>query len=238
MVIRSTWDYYRRLGEFETWLDHVSHQTTVHNSPEVVRWNMDKRYLRELERADIPVIHTRFMESVADIQSAEFGLDVMVKPVISAGSNDTARFVDDSSGARRFAGHLIDTGRAVMVQPYVSSIDEQGETGLVYFSGQFSHAFHKGPIFGGERLSHNGLYMEEEISPHQETSRERVLGDRVLSFLTHRFGSAPLYARVDMVGDADGEPSIMEVELIEPSLFLHVDEDAGSNAAEATISLL
>lgn len=238
MVIRSTWDYYSRLDEFRDWLTRVSQQTAVHNSAEVVQWNIDKRYLLELEVEGIPVIPTTFISSTSEISVASLGPDVMVKPVISAGSNDTARFVGDPFGASSFAEGILASGRAVMVQPYASTIDEHGEIGLVYFAGAFSHAFHKGPIFRDNNLSHNGLYMEEVISPHEATPAEQALGDQVMMLLANRFDSAPLYARVDMVQVEVGTPSIMEVELIEPSLFLHVDGASAERFACVLVDLL
>ena len=216
----------------------MSKVTTVHNSPEIVRWNMDKRYLRDLVTERISIIPTTFVESVEDLDQARLGLDVMVKPTVSAGSNDTARFVDDPESARVFAKEILDTDRAVMVQPYESAIDEMGETGLLYFSGQFSHAFCKGAIFRNGDATHNGLYVEEEISPRQPSSHELELGDRVIQMVAGRFDALPVYARVDMVSSPDGSASIMEVELIEPSLFLHVDERAATNAARALAALL
>lgn len=231
-MIRSTWDYHRRPQEFLDWLSRVAKVTSLHNALEIVRWNTDKRYLRDVESAGIPVIPTRFVESVSELDTVRFGPDVMVKPTISAGSNDTSRFVDDTSSAREFAEKILDSGRAVMVQPYESSIDELGETGLLYFAGEFSHAFRKGAIFRDGSATHNGLYVEEEIGPRQPSDSELQLGARVLDFVGGRFGSLPLYARVDMVSARDGSASIMEVELIEPSLFLHVEAGAAARFAE------
>lgn len=199
---------------------------------------MDKRYLRDLVTAGIPVIPTTFVESVEDLEQARLGPDVMVKPTVSAGSNDTARFVDDPEAARVFAKAILNSDRTVMVQPYESAIDEMGETGLLFFSGQFSHAFCKSAIFRNGDATHNGLYVEEEISPRQPSTHEIDLGDRVLQMVKDRFGTMPTYARVDMVSTPDGSASIMEVELIEPSLFLHVDERAAVNAARALAALL
>jgi hypothetical protein len=192
---------------------------------------MDKRYLRDVESAGIPVIPTTFIESASDLAEVRFGPDVMVKPTISAGSNDTARFIDDVDLAREFAWKILNSGRAAMVQPYESSIDEMGETGLLFFAGEFSHAFRKGAIFRDGNATHNGLYVEEEIGPRQPSSSELRLGAQVMEFVKKRFGAVPLYARVDMVSAPSGSASIMEVELIEPSLFLHVDDGAADRFA-------
>jgi hypothetical protein len=121
----------------------------------------------------------------------------------------------------------------VLAQPYQSAIDEYGETGLVYLGGQFSHAFRKAPIFADKDQNHNGLYVVEEIMLRIPSAAERAFGDKVVAFVKNKFGLAPLYARVDMVVNADGVPELMELELTEPSLFLHLDDESPARAALA-----
>lgn len=236
VVIRSTWDYHRRPQEFMDWLARISRVTALHNPLEIVRWNLDKRYLRDLVTSGMPVIPTEYVESSDDLDRVRLGPDVMVKPTISAGSNDTARF-QDASGARAFAEAILRSGRAVMVQPYEAAIDERGETGLLFFAGSFSHAFCKSAIFRDGSATHNGLYVEEEISARAPTTEELRLGERVITMVEDRFGVTPLYARVDMVDSGEGTPTIMEVELIEPSLFLDVDVSSASRFADVLAGL-
>ena len=125
-----------------------------------------------------------------------------------------------------------------MVQPYLSTIDSYGETGLLYFNGQFSHAFRKGAIFATGDAHHNGLYVEEDIGERVAPAHERGLGDRVVAWVAERFGQMPLYARVDVVSTSDSTAEIMEIELIEPSLFLHTAAQAPANAAQAIAAVL
>jgi hypothetical protein len=158
---------------------------------------------------------------------------VIVKPAISAGSNNTARYKNDFAGATEHARKLLNSGIAVLAQPYQSAIDEYGETGLVYLGGQFSHAFRKAPIFADKDQNHNGLYVVEEITLRIPSAAERAFGDKVVAFVKNKFGAAPLYARVDMVVNADGVPELMELELTEPSLFLHLDDESPARAALA-----
>ena len=106
----------------------------------------------------------------------------------------------------------------------------------MYLNGEFSHAFHKAAIFSNAAQDHNGVFVEEKISSHGATAGERILGDRVCQFVAHRFGAAPLYARIDMVAAENGEPQLMEVELTEPSLYLHTDPVAPDRAARALVS--
>ena len=232
-VLRSPWDYHERIAEFSAWLKVVATQTRLLNTLPIVEWNLDKRYLRELMSADIAVMETVFVETEADLSNGVFSRDVIVKPAISAGSNNTARYKNDVAGATEHARKLLNNGIAVLAQPYQSAIDEYGETGLVYLAGQFSHAFRKAPIFADKAQNHNGLYVEEEITLRIPSAAERAFGDKVVAFVKNKFGAWPLYARVDMVVNANGVPELMELELTEPSLFLHLDDEALARAAMA-----
>ena len=232
-VLRSPWDYHERIAEFSAWLKAVETQTRLLNTLPIVEWNLDKRYLRELMNSDIAVMNTVFVESEIDLAHEVFSADVIVKPAISAGSNNTARYKHDVAGATDHARKLLSNGIAVLAQPYQSAIDEYGETGLVYLGGQFSHGFRKAPIFADTDQNHNGLYVVEDITLRIPSAAERAFGDKVVAFVTNKFGVAPLYARVDMVVNADGVPELMELELTEPSLFLHLDDESPARAALA-----
>ncbi|MEY3700414.1 MAG: hypothetical protein RIT16_774, partial [Actinomycetota bacterium] len=223
-VLRSPWDYHERIAEFSQWLKVVASKSRLMNSLSIVEWNLDKRYLRELMNAEIAVMKTVFVESETDLSNEVFALDVIVKPAISAGSNNTARYKFDAPGAIEHARKLLKNGISVLVQPYQNAIDEYGETGLVYLGGQFSHGFRKAPIFADKDQNHNGLYVVEEITLRIPSDAERAFGDKVVAFVKNKFGQAPLYARVDMVVNAQGVPELMELELTEPSLFLHLDD--------------
>jgi hypothetical protein len=232
-VLRSPWDYHERIAEFSTWLKGVATQTRLLNTLPIVEWNLDKRYLRELAQADIAVMETVFVESETDLSDAVFSRDVIVKPAISAGSNNTARYRNDVAGATEHARRLLNSGIAVLAQPYQSAIDKYGETGLVYLGGHFSHGFRKAPIFADNDQNHNGLYVIEEITLRIPSAAERAFGDTVVAFVKNKFGVSPLYARVDMVVNADGVPELMELELTEPSLFLHLDDESPARASLA-----
>ena len=197
----------------------------------MVRWNVDKRYLRVLERCGVPVVPTVWIEDERTEMPAEAWHEIVVKPAISAGSKDTARL-------RRSQGASIDaliksirsTGRPVMVQPYVSSVDERGETALLFFGGVCSHAICKGPLLEIDGDLEEGLFREEDIEPRVASKDERALGERVLEALP--FDRASLvYARTDVVRGDDGRSRVIEVELIEPSVFLQYDRDASDRFA-------
>lgn len=239
VVLRSTWDYTTRIDEFRAWIDRVSSVTRLANSAELVHWNTDKHHLSEAEAAGLPIVPTVFVEPNDERDGTPWSTrldewlavgDVVVKPCISAGSNDTSRHADRASAIAHITALTI-VGRSVMIQPYLADVEKHSETGLVYLAGTFSHAFAKGPLLAGERDMEAGLYAREQISSRQPSAAERELGDRAVSWLTARFGDL-LYARVDLLPSAQG-PVIIELELTEPSLFLQTDDGAAMRAARA-----
>ena len=232
-VLRSTWDYYARLDEFVAWVDLVSAQTTLCNPAEIVRWNVDKRYLQEMSAHGIPVMATTFVLQLSQVTPELVVGDVIIKPVVSAGSNNTARHRNDAVAARAQLDHIVSNAGVAMVQPYSPTIDSVGETGLVYLGGKFSHAFGKDAVFGEAEQVHNGVHVQEVITARTANPNEHQLGDSVMKFLINKFGVTPLYARIDMVTNIDGVPEIMEVELTEPSLYLHLDAGSPERAATA-----
>ena len=239
-IVRSPWDYHRRYPEFLAWLDSVSAATTLQNSADIIRWNTNKEYLAELVEAQIGVIPTTFVRSAEELvtitNEGMLERDIVVKPTISAGSNNTERHEESPVKAAAHLGFLLDAGFVAMVQPYQRFIDERGETGMVYFNGQLSHSFRKGAILAtGENIK-NGLFTVEEITPRTASGQERELGETVMTFVKKKFGEYPLYARVDVVRGSAGVPVVMELELAEPSFFLQVDHEAPSRFASAVLA--
>ena len=239
-IVRSPWDYHRRYPEFLAWLDVVSSATTLLNSADIIRWNTNKEYIAEFMEAKIDVIPTTFVRGAEDLvlitNDGMLDRDIVVKPTISAGSNNTERHEESPVKAAAHLGALIDAGMVAMVQPYQRFIDERGETGMLYFNGKYSHSFRKGAILAtGENIK-NGLFVEEDISPRNASSQERALGETVMRFVKDKFGEYPLYARVDVVRGSAGVPVLMELELTEPSLFLHVAHESPSHFASAVVA--
>ncbi|MEZ5340123.1 MAG: hypothetical protein R2706_01365 [Acidimicrobiales bacterium] len=235
VVVRATWDYFSAPEEFLDWIHRVDAVTTLHNSAEVMAWNIDKRYLDELAEAGFPVVETSFVADADAVWSADLGRTV-VKPTISAGSNDTT--VYDSGDDPAVAAHvkrLVADGRVAMVQPYIEEIDTLGERGLVFYRGLLDHTFRKEPMLVGDREK-TALFLREEISAATPTSEEVSLGLSIMDWLTNRFGGI-LYSRVDLV-EQDGSPVVMEVELIEPGFFLNVDPPSAHRFAAVLAKLV
>ena len=152
----------------------------------------------------------------------------MVKPASSAGSRDTARYTRDDERVWPHVQRLLDDGRIAMVQPYHHGVDATGETGLVYAHGVFSHAFRKGPLLASSGVITDQLFATEDIAPRVPSAPERELGDAAIAHVIARFG-IPTYARVDVLPG----PQVIEVELVEPSLYLAQSADAPERFARS-----
>lgn len=236
VVVRATWDYAPRRDEFLAWAERVAAATRLANPAEVLAWNTDKSYLRALSDAGLPVVPTDWLEPgdtfVAPVQG-----EYVVKPTVSAGSKDTNRYRagDHDELAVSHVGSLLAAGRAVMVQPYLHEIDTVGETALLYFAGELSHAIRKGPLLTPAMAPVAGAFKEEEVVPREPTAAEVAVADRVLDAMSTVAPASRadlLYARVDLVPGHDGEPTLLELELTEPSMFLVHDGASGARAAE------
>jgi glutathione synthase/RimK-type ligase-like ATP-grasp enzyme len=218
-LIRSTWNYVHHYVRFVEWVSSVAAATELWNPAEVVRWNSHKRYLLELEARGIAVVPTRLVPRTSGqslVSAMGSWSDVVVKPAVGAGSYGTIRVRGREAMAmgeqhlRQFVGE-----RDMLVQQYQPSVEGHGERCLIWLAGAFTHAVRKTARFAGD---------EERVSTEAVpiAADERALAERVLA-------QAPgplLYARVDLVRDERGHPQLMELELIEPSLFF--DQSPGS----------
>ncbi len=247
-LLRSTWDYTERLGEFRAWLERVAAQTRLHNPQPLVLWNTDKHYLRELSALGVPTVPSEFIEpgedpaaAVNSFLSRHSCAEFVVKPAVGAGSRGARRLA--RTGAAEAAGHarqLLAAGRSVLLQPYLASVDREGETALLYFHGRFSHAIRKGPLLRPGEDPTRALFAPEHITPRVPGEAELRVGARVLEALSAggRASAAPLYARVDLLSEPPGTPQLLELELAEPSLFLGYAEGAARRLALEVVRLL
>jgi glutathione synthase/RimK-type ligase-like ATP-grasp enzyme len=217
VVIRATWDYAPRRDDFAAWAASVPR---LANPADVVAWNTDKTYLRELAGAGVPVVPTAWFTPGAPADWPDWP-DLVVKPTVSAGAQDTARYGrGERDQARAHADRLLDAGRPVMVQPYLAGIDTAGESMLVHVGGGYSHGFRKEAILRpGESAETDALFRPEQVSPREPTAAERSVAEAALAAVP----GGPdrlLYARVDLLPDGAGDPVVIELELTEPSLWL------------------
>ena len=229
VVLRSTWDYTFMPERFLQWTQRIGER--LHNAPEVVAWNADKRYLFDLAGTGIPTIPTEHVAPGAGIDPPAGRF--VLKPAIAAGSRGAAVFDGlRHAAARDHLAQLHAEGHEVLLQPYLDAVDgAEAETALVFLDGELSHALRKGPLLALDLPPPDGLYREEQMSRVEQPAADAVaLARRVHGYVEERFGR-PLYARVDVLRDAAGKPAVLELELIEPSLFL--DFAPGSEQALA-----
>ena len=216
-VLRSSWNYPLQPEEFLAWIERTAAATRLVNSATVVRWNLHKRYLTELEASGLPTVPTIFVQRGARVSFAETlrregWNEAVIKPCISAGSFRTRRFaLRDGLEAQEFLDELA-RERDAMIQRYMSSVEKEGETAMVWIAGQWTHAVDKAPRFQGAEE-----HVSEAIVP---ADAEQELADRVIASLPERWRAEMLYARLDLIPADDGKPLVSELELIEPSLFL------------------
>ncbi|NMO88689.1 hypothetical protein HH311_02755 [Actinomycetospora sp. TBRC 11914] len=226
VAVRTTWDYSDRRDEFLAWAARVAADSVLQNPLAVLTWNSHKRYLLELADAGVPVVPTRPVP--AGTAPAPLGPGrVVVKPAVSAGGRGTHRGLGPELD-EVLAG-LVAVGDA-LVQPAVDSIGTEGEVSLIRLGTRWSHAVRKVPAAGGFLVHerHGG-----RLEDHRPTPRELEVAEAALAC-----SPAPVHAaRVDLVR-LDGEPVVMELELIEPELFLRRSPDAPGLLADALLATL
>lgn len=237
-LLRSTWDYYLRLPEFQAFLD--AQQAPLFNDAQVVRWNLDKRYLLALSDLGVPIVPTRCLPTLGAADLAplwqEFG-ELVIKPTISAGSWRTLRLPQGAPLPPPGHAGPEAAPHAYLVQPFLPQI-AQGEWSLIFINGSFSHAVRKHPAPGEFRVQEmfGGRTVPAAAPPWMLDAAQAVLA--ALPGVPGLAGAAPpLYARVDGI-EADGKLLLMELELIEPSLFLRLAKDAADRLAQALAARL
>lgn len=233
VVVRSTWDYPARHAAFLAWAATLPR---VFNPYPVLRWNTDKRYLDDLAAAGLPVIPTRFLGASDPFEPP--ATPFVVKPAVSCGAMDTARYEPgEHARARAHVRRLQAEGRTVMVQPYLEGIDTRGEVGVCFLGSSFSHAIRRGALLERGAPASEDHPLPFTVARHPPTAAERTLAEQSLRHVPGG-RSAVLYARVDLAPGPDGEPIILEVELTEPALFLDFSDGGADRLAEGIVRAL
>jgi hypothetical protein len=222
-IIRATWDYQNNLAAFLSVLRRIESETRLANPLEIVRWNADKTYLRDFAERGARLVPTIWHDGKIDDRQVEQWFDqllsdeLVVKPTVSANAQDTLRLmrggVDTDALSRLF------DDRPCMVQPFMRGIVEEGEFSLFYFGGEYSHAILKTPKAADFRVQEEHGGSIQAVQPPASLS---AVCEKVLGYVS----PTPLYARVDFVRAEGGEFALMELELIEPSLYLRKSEHA------------
>lgn len=241
VILRSVWDYTMKAEAFLAWTARIGPER-LRNVPALVAWNADKRYLADVP---VPTVPTTFVGPGDGLPRLEG--EVVVKPNISAGARDTGRFtapVHDE--AVDLIERIVSSGRTALVQPYLPSVDRDGEVSMVHFGGELSHVLRKRAVLapdevasineGHEIRAAAAMFQEDLVGPGTAGDDEIALARTVLDDLASRFGGPPLYARVDVVRGPDGAPLLLELEAVEPNFYLEHAPGAAERFATAVLA--
>jgi len=215
-VLRATWNYPDDPRRFLSWVERTAAVTELWNPLTAVRWNLHKGYLLELARAGVPVVPTRLVRrgeatTLAEILTDRGWSDAVIKPAVSNASRLTVRsgpetMEEGEAHLRRLAAR-----DDVLIQPYVASVEEYGERSLVWIDGEITHAVRKSPRLASQH--------EAVTGPLPVSAAEAEVARAALEVARAAGAGDLLYARIDLAPGPDGTPQVMELELIEPSLF-------------------
>lgn len=232
VIVRTTWDYQHDVTAFFAALERVvASGVPMANPLALIRWNARKTYLRDLADRGVRIVPTVWGEGLCASEllalPAHLGVDeCVVKPTVGANAGDTFRVAAGMDPARVDAIAALYTAREWMAQPFLAAILEEGEYSLFYFGGRYSHAVRKRPAPGDFRVQEEHGGHIAGVAPELSLI---AVAERVMDAL----GAPPLQARVDLVRCEDGSFALMELEVIEPSLYFRTHPDAPAHFADA-----
>jgi glutathione synthase/RimK-type ligase-like ATP-grasp enzyme len=234
-LVKSTWDYNRKHDQFLTWARQVEATTPLRNPADLIAWNSNKTYLRELTERGVRTVPTVWVEqgSAVDLDEVltEKGWDeAVIKPVVDLGAENLHRVRRDEPGIQRALDETLQRHDA-MVQPFLPSLEQQGELSLIHIDGTLTHTVRKRPAAGDFRVQAIWGGTTERADPepaHVQLAQQAIAA----------LGEPPLYARADLVTGPDGSPCLIELELIEPNLYLSESPAAVGTLAEAIAASL
>ncbi len=235
-LFRTTWDYFDDVPRFRAWLDRITGRVRLLNDAALVRWNMDKRYLAELGAEGLPVVPTRFLrrgervDLAAAMAAAGWG-EVVVKPRVSGAARETRRIARDEAAAHQPWLDARLNQEDMLLQPFFARVLREGERSIMVIDGVCTHGVRKRARPGDFRVQddHGGT-----VEPDEVDAAGRALAERAVAACP----TPPVYARVDLVPDEAGAPHIMELECVEPELFLRMHPPAAEALARAVARAL
>jgi glutathione synthase/RimK-type ligase-like ATP-grasp enzyme len=230
VVAMYVWGFVTRRDRFLAWAATVSRDTRLVNAEALLAWNSDKAYLAELAAAGIRTVPTTWVPPGASWHPP--ARDYVIKPAVSSGGIEAARYVSQGvEVAERHVERLHRQGQTAMVQPYLPSVDAHGETALIFFGDRFSHAVAKAALLAPDVGTTYGLWERQVVAARTARPDQRTLAERALRIVHDRFGRTA-YARVDLVDGDDTTPMVLEIELVEPALFLDHAPGAARHLAD------
>lgn len=235
VVIRTTWDYQSDVESFMACLQDIETSTAqLQNSLKIVEWNISKNYLKDLQNQGINIVPTLWFDSfsLAEVQAGFTYFDtaqIVLKPLVSAGADHTYRLTPENLIKQADQLKTVFSEREFMLQPFLNGIIEEGEYSLFYFSGHYSHAILKQPKSGDFRVQEEHGGQLTSVQPCED----------MLTAARHSLAALPedvLYARIDLVRH-NNEFAVIEIELIEPSLYFNMDANSPQRFVDAFVEM-
>lgn len=236
VLFRSTWDYFDRFPEFSTWLNTVSNQTTLLNSEKIIRWNIDKHYLQDLQQNGVHICESYFIEketqSTLKELSQKYNLtEFVLKPCVSGAARHTYKINSENITEYETVFSDLITNEAMIIQPFQYKIVEKGEISLMVMNGKFTHAVLKVAKSGDFRVQDDFGGSVYNYTPAKE---EILFAENAVKACVE----LPIYARVDIFTDNNGKLAIAELELIEPELWFRSYPAAADELAKGIKQLI
>lgn len=235
-LFRTTWDYFERYPEFSAWMAHAEKHTRLINPPDIIRWNLDKRYLLDLEERHVHLPPTRAIQknttsSLLELILASGWEECILKPVISGAARHTYRITPANAAQHEDIFRRLIAEEHLLLQEFQHHILSEGELSLMVFGGEYSHAVRKRARKGDFRVQddHGGT-----VHAHTTTPEEIRFAVAAVAACPR----PPCYARVDIVKDNTGQLSLVELELVEPELWLREDARAARRLADAVCTYI
>jgi glutathione synthase/RimK-type ligase-like ATP-grasp enzyme len=231
LVFRTTWDYFDRFAEFTAWLRRVEPQAVLCNPAATVRWNMDKHYLADLEARGMPVVPSRYVErgstaTLGELLADAGWSDAVVKPCVSGAARHTYRVNAASAPSVEPTFRRLLAAESLLLQPFQRDVTRIGEDALMVFGGRYTHAVRKVAKPGDFRVQDD---FGGTVHDHTPTDEQVELAERAVAACE----LLPAYGRVDLVRDNEDRWAVMELELIEPELWLRNHPPAAAAFAAA-----
>tara|TARA_B100001057_G_scaffold468613_1_gene527984 strand:- start:396 stop:1286 length:891 start_codon:yes stop_codon:yes gene_type:complete len=236
LIFRTIWDYFERFDEFLLWLEEVRYKTQLINSYELVKWNIDKHYLKELSEKGIQIVPTYFAKKNSEITLAEIiesqqWKDVVIKPAISASAYKTFKILEETVNSNEKLFNDLLNQRDMLVQPYINTIEKLGEASLIVIDGKFTHAILKKAKPGDFRVQDD---FGGTVHDYVPTKKEIGFAEMIIE----KCKAKPLYGRVDIIWDSEKNAYLSELEIIEPELWLRNYPKSAESIAEAVKIIL
>ena len=236
VVFRTIWDYFERYEEFSAWLEIVKTKTQLVNSYDLIQWNIDKHYLKDLQDKGVAIVPTEYVDtgsyrSIAEVCLERDWQDVVIKPAIAGGAFHTHKVLEFERADYEEVFENLVAERDMLIQPFVPTISSRGEASLMVFNGEFTHAILKKPKQGDYRVQDD---WGGTVHPYSPTQEEITFAEDCFKACS----TMPAYGRADILWGENGDILLGELEIVEPELWIRNDPASARQFAQGVLKVL